>query len=326
MWITGRASRRLACGCADPALWLGAVDAGAAVSRWTRPRAMCSRAEAGEDKVEVFVPEEGAGAPVVDGVSAKVLRRSQRELGAQIDPRGAQSRIRLPVRHGGLRDESVVVYAGAGSGGRDRCGVRRSECERRRGWIWRRRRPTTTGCWRATRWAAVKACRSETFTTLPSAGVLPDGRAWEMVSPPNKHGAAIEVVSKSRGGSIQASLDGGAIAWLATAPVVSEPEGNRSLELTQLLSEPGSRGVEHGQSLETPHDQGSGLILPSPASITSSRRTSRRVCVQPTEPAGPGRKGVEHRSRPRSVAKRRPTCAAIRPRGDYILPLVTSGR
>ena len=42
-----------------------------------------------------------------------------------------------------------------------------------------------------------------------------------MVSPPDKHGAAVELISETRGGSIQASLDGEALAWLATGPVTA---------------------------------------------------------------------------------------------------------
>ena len=84
-----------------------------------------------------------------------------------------------------------------------------------------------------------------------------------MVSPPDKHGAAVELISETRGGSIQASADGEALAWLATGPVVSEPQGNRSLELTQLLSSREAQGWST-LNLETPHEQGSGLLLPSP--------------------------------------------------------------
>ena len=77
-----------------------------------------------------------------------------------------------------------------------------------------------------------------TFTTLPSPSVLPDGRGWEMVSPPDKHGAAIEIGLALRG----AAVDPGR-AWTATRSRgsragrwLSEPEGNRSFELAQLLS------------------------------------------------------------------------------------------
>ena len=48
-------------------------------------------AESGEGRVDVFVPEEASGAPVVDQVSAQVLSASSARLSAQIDPRGERS-------------------------------------------------------------------------------------------------------------------------------------------------------------------------------------------------------------------------------------------
>ena len=47
---------------------------------------------------------------------------------------------------------------------------------------------------------------------------LPDGRAWELVSPPDKGAATIESITRE-GGVIQASEDGGAITYVANAPV-----------------------------------------------------------------------------------------------------------
>ncbi len=77
--------------------------------------------------------------------------------------------------------------------------------------------------------------------TVQAPGLL-DGRAWEMVSPPNKHGATLEPISSGHGGLIQAAQSGGAITYLATGPVDREPAGNRSFGFTQVLSTRGSDG------------------------------------------------------------------------------------
>jgi hypothetical protein len=83
-----------------------------------------------------------------------------------------------------------------------------------------------------------------TFTT--QAGEAPgllDGRAWELVSPPDKRGGALEALGVSQAGGgdlIQAARDGGAITYVATGPVDANPAGNRSTELTQVLA---ARGV-----------------------------------------------------------------------------------
>jgi hypothetical protein len=75
------------------------------------------------------------------------------------------------------------------------------------------------------------------FTTLSGqTSVLPDGRAWEMVSPPDKHGAALEGIGFIRGADIQAAADGSALAYIAHAPIVAEPQGNRSIAIAEILA------------------------------------------------------------------------------------------
>ena len=63
-----------------------------------------------------------------------------------------------------------------------------------------------------------------TFTTQTAAGgpVLPDGRRWEMVSPPDKQGALIEGTELQLN---QASDVGDAITYYASLPTESEPRG-----------------------------------------------------------------------------------------------------
>ena len=70
---------------------------------------------------------------------------------------------------------------------------------------------------------------------------LLDGRAWEMVSPPNKNGGQIESIPIPGSGAIQASASGDEIAYLATVPIGQHVEGNTT-ELTQLLAVRGSDG------------------------------------------------------------------------------------
>lgn len=79
-----------------------------------------------------------------------------------------------------------------------------------------------------------------TFTTQGATGesVLPDGRVWELVSPPDKDGALIEPFEDS--GQIQAASDGNGIAYRTEGPAVGEdPVGDT--EHSQVLSR---RGVD----------------------------------------------------------------------------------
>jgi hypothetical protein len=76
------------------------------------------------------------------------------------------------------------------------------------------------------------------FTTQLATGAfgLPDGREWELVSQPDKYGALIQPIASE--GLVQASVNGDAITYAATAATESEPQGFSGLE--QVFS---SRGV-----------------------------------------------------------------------------------
>ena len=102
-----------------------------------------------------------------------------------------------------------------------------------------------------------------TFTTQSASGrefVLPDDRAWELVSPPDKNGALIEETSK-----VQAASDGSGIAYqvnepigenisgrITTAEILSSrgPDGWRSRDISQRVALPsegeGKRAGEEG--------------------------------------------------------------------------------
>jgi hypothetical protein len=84
---------------------------------------------------------------------------------------------------------------------------------------------------------------SRTFTTqLSGIGFqLPDHRAWEMVSPPNKHGAQLRG-SQPSGGLVQAAADGNGIAYVSAGSIEAGPEGNRILEVSAVLSGRGANG------------------------------------------------------------------------------------
>jgi hypothetical protein len=96
----------------------------------------------------------------------------------------------------------------------------------------------------------------KTFTmqTVGGAATLPDGRAWEMVSPPDKHGAnLLEMAGGGR--AIQASVAGNAMTYLATAPTEAQPEGF-AVEV-QVLSTRDSSGWA-SRDIATPHKVSTG--------------------------------------------------------------------
>jgi hypothetical protein len=78
---------------------------------------------------------------------------------------------------------------------------------------------------------------------------LPDGRRWEMVSPPNKHGALLEGLGDDA--ALQASMSGGAMSYFAVGATELEPQGQA--EGAQVLSTRGPMGWS-SQDIATPHE------------------------------------------------------------------------
>ena len=94
--------------------------------------------------------------------------------------------------------------------------------------------------------------------TAPTSGsefALPDERAWELVSPPDKHGSALHGIHKV--GLVQAAADGRAMTYTAIGPVVAEPQGYQVFN-TQILSTRGSAGWS-SYNISTPNNESTGL-------------------------------------------------------------------
>jgi WD40-like Beta Propeller Repeat len=102
----------------------------------------------------------------------------------------------------------------------------------------------------------------QTFTTQTVGGgsTLLDGRAWEMVSPPDKRGAQIYAIGQysGEGPVIQASAAGDALTYVTDAPTESEPAGYSNL--LQVFSTRGSAGWG-SRDIAIPHDTASGVSV-----------------------------------------------------------------
>jgi hypothetical protein len=100
----------------------------------------------------------------------------------------------------------------------------------------------------------------QTFTTQAAGTTftLPDGRQYELVSPPSKEGARLAAIGAE--GVIEASEDGSAISYVATAPTEPSAVGSRSPERVQLLSRRGPDGWTT-RDIATPHDKAGQLAV-----------------------------------------------------------------
>jgi hypothetical protein len=127
----------------------------------------------------------------------------------------------------------------------------------------------TTYHYRAVAVSEVEAGRVETFTgpdetfTTQAAGgglILPDGRDWEMVTPPEKRGAQLYGIGQysGEGAVMQAASGGGALTWIADDPSEAEPHGYA--DLLQGFSVRGPGGWV-SRDIGIPHPGAAGISI-----------------------------------------------------------------
>lgn len=130
----------------------------------------------------------------------------------------------------------------------------------------------------------VAADGPELALRTPASGVgftLPDGRGYEMVSPPNKEGAHIEPIDQV-GGAIQAAEDGNAFAYFVDGPLVEGPEGNYSPLPEQALATRGEHEWEwSSQEIAAAHERAPGLRDGEPAEFEVFSPNLSLALVQP---------------------------------------------
>jgi DNA-binding beta-propeller fold protein YncE len=119
------------------------------------------------------------------------------------------------------------------------------------------------------------------FTTQPASAstLLPDDRAYELVSPPDKHGAPLEAI---RLGDIQAAADGSAIAYVATGPIEETAAGSRSAAYSELLSRRQGPGAWATEDIATPHQAPAGSEPGNASEYKLFSTDLSRAALQPT--------------------------------------------
>jgi hypothetical protein len=159
-----------------------------------------------------------------------------------------------------------------------------------------------------------------TFTTQSSAlgAALPDGRAWELVSPPSKDGATVEPISAG-GGLIQSAGDGRALTYLTTAPVgETEPEGNRSPEPSQIISSRVGPGEWSSRDIATRNGPAVGVRSGLPREYEAFSTDLGAAIVEP-----PGEEPLSPEATEWTVYLRENTICASTPSSCF-QPLVTA--
>jgi DNA-binding beta-propeller fold protein YncE len=213
-------------------------------------------ADADADKLDVFVLEPESR-PLVEEESQFEITDSSAKLTARIKPRGPAATYYFQYGTASCSSSpSACTDLPAPPGAEVGNGFEATSVSiRLQGLI-----PETTYKYRV---VAVNELGSETgpertFTTQTASTdfALPDGRSWELVTPPNKQGSGLIAVGNEQGAAIQAAENGDGIAYGATSPITANPEGSRSLEVTQAISTRTAPGGWETQDIATPHNEG----------------------------------------------------------------------
>ncbi len=122
--------------------------------------------------------------------------------------------------------------------------------------------------------------RTESAESSPA---LVDNRAWEMVSPIDKHGAVLEGLTKE-GGLARAAEDGNSISYVADGAIEDEPPGNRSPEFQQVFAKRTPEGWS-SQDIATPNTKAGGLEVGAAPEYQAFSPDLSMALVEPFSPS-----------------------------------------
>jgi hypothetical protein len=226
---------------------------------------------------ETFTTLSSAG---IDSESVSDVTSTSATLVAQIDPLGAGTKYSFeygPTMNYGVIISPVEPYIGSGFG-EVTVNVNVNQLRPSVPYHYRVVASNERG---GVRYVVDGSDRVFTTQAVGLNFTLPDGRVWEMVSPPNKEGAGLEPITLE-GGLIQSSEGGNAIAYIADSPIVANPAGNRSPEYTEVISKRGTEGWE-SRDLATPHEIATGIFTNN---MSEYRAFSNDLSLGLVEPKG----------------------------------------
>src|ERR1700722_19954124 len=156
------------------------------------------------------------------------------------------------------------------------------------------------------------------FTTQGGGASLAllDGRAWELVSPAEKHGALIFGLEKPFRAPVQASLDGRAVTYAAFSPTESAPAGYGTVE--QVVSRRGGGAAGwSSHDISPPHSAPTGITVGAEYQVFSQDLSSGLL-----ELSGESEAPLSGQASERTPYEARVICEAPAADGCY-MPLVS---
>ena len=212
----------------------------------------------------VHQPEAGAdltvGPPLIENASALAVSSSAATLAAEVHPNDLDTHLRIEYvtqagfEAAGFSEPLSTETLDIGSAGSSQS----AEFELSGlapATAYRYRAVAENGLGEGPEAVLGEALALTTQATSPFG--LPDGRAWELVSPPDKRGANLYPIAEQEG-VIQAAAGGDAITYSASAPTEASPAGNDNT--TQVLSARGPSGWS-SRDLNAPHPAAAGTPI-----------------------------------------------------------------
>ena len=263
--------------------------------------------DGGEEKVQVFIAETPAK-PTVAGLAAQDITPSEVALSAQVNPEGSDTRYYFQYGTAECVSEPAActdvpaapgIDLGAGFG-------ERAVSTTLAGLL-----PSTTYHYRLLAGNGLGSAEGSqtmgTFDTLPSsAGLLADGRAWELVSPPKRTDRASNRSERRRPAP--------GLPGRERDHIRQRPGRLRPRRQPRPRTDPGSISArsESGwssQDVMTPHKEGEGLEAGEPAEF---RFFSNDLALSLVEPPGGNVQASEEPPLALGRAKRRCMCGPTR--------------
>jgi DNA-binding beta-propeller fold protein YncE len=199
------------------------------------------------DEIDAYTPEP-EGPPTVSGESVSAVTASSATLGAELDPRGPSTAYRFeygPCATLALDSCVTSPYPDSLPSTAQPIGAGFEPIDLAQ--HLQNLQPHTAYHFRvfATNAKGQASANEVTFTTQRVGGssnqafALPDNRQWELVSPPNLHGAFMEPLGE---GVVQAAADGEAFADFAPVPNEAQPLPAGTANGAEVISGRGAHG------------------------------------------------------------------------------------
>jgi DNA-binding beta-propeller fold protein YncE len=193
----------------------------------------------------------------IDGLFATEVLATAATLAAQIDPHGLATSYRFQYGPTAAYGSSVPFPAGSAGAG---------EADVLRAVQIQGLAPATTYHYRLVLENGLGPVTSpdQAFTTEgPASQLLADGRQWELVSPPDKHGAILQSLTEE-GGVIEAAADGDAFTYVGKGSVLAEPPAVLAPAFNQFLATRGE-GTWTNADITPPREEVQKVVPGTPA-------------------------------------------------------------